>query len=122
MSDGNVVILAGSRIAAICIGIVLALVLACTIFPLSASGKVIIKMSQFQHGFADSLQCKRPRSSVLSTSDKVLCCPESWSLTNPKRFYIRTRASVAETGGGDDERRAGGDCGAQPPDMARAVR
>lgn len=61
MSDGNVVILAGSRIAAICIGIVLALVLACTIFPLSASGKVIKNREPIPAPLvADSLQCKRP--------------------------------------------------------------
>ena len=40
MSSHNVVILAGSRVAAICIGVVMALMLSCTIFPLSASGKV----------------------------------------------------------------------------------
>jgi Aluminium activated malate transporter len=40
MNDRDVVILAGSRVAAICIGVVFALLLACTIFPMSASGKV----------------------------------------------------------------------------------
>lgn len=40
MGNLDVVILAGSRVAAICIGVVFALVLACTIFPMSASGKV----------------------------------------------------------------------------------
>jgi Aluminium activated malate transporter len=40
MNDRDVVILAGSRVAAICVGVVFALLLACTIFPTSASGKV----------------------------------------------------------------------------------
>jgi Aluminium activated malate transporter len=49
MNDKDVVILAGSRVAAICVGVVFALLLACTIFPMSASGKVVTPHDEQTH-------------------------------------------------------------------------